>query len=300
MDWTTWTKRGQQSWPPVHPDYVLLPVAMETIARNAFGDEWTGGEFTFDPAHMIYGVPAPVHAFASEDGEPDGFQLRNHGDAVRFWAGLSGIETPTYHGWKLAYDRFAWHLEHGDDLIRRKAEACRFIQKLAMAGTLVVYARNAVTGEMDALGANLWNCDADIAEARFSRSRVNPKALIAPFVAMAPIPGYPVHRGEYLAEMTAWLFVTKENVAALVAAPDAAPAGVALPTPETKAARGWRIADAPLVQEMHQLFTSGAVSSPTAAAAQLVKEGKVKGAGDVESKIKRLQRRYRETFEVQG
>jgi len=242
MHWLTWTDAGRQSWPPIHPDYVLLPEAMEAIAANTFGSEWTGKEFVVDEV-MVHGVPSADEAFPTQDAEPDAFQLRNHGQAVRFWIGMKWAEVPNYSDWKLAQDRFTWHIDHRDVLLRRKEVACRFVQKLAMLGRLKVYWRNVATGEMELMPESHWNCDADIAEARFALARINPM----PFQCMRPTPSVYADRyvrDNYFRQMTAWLFVSKANLAELIGQPPAAEPVTANPL---EAADAVALVDEPVV-----------------------------------------------------
>jgi hypothetical protein len=69
--------------------------------------------------------------------------------------------------------------------------------------------------------------------------------------------------------------------------------GLRAPPKLEKKKVGWTIADAPLVERMRQLVLSGECSSPTAAAWTLVDEAK---GGTADSRVRRLQRRYDETY----
>lgn len=211
MEWTTWRKEGARDYPPTHPEYVLLMPAMDAIAKAVIQD-WVGNEYAFEVAHMTRGVPSPAVAYASPEASPSSQMLSRYGDAVGFWLGrsVSLLHPPSYEEWREAYERFRRCFEDCDAILARKQAACRYVQQIAMTGALAVSARNEATGEMIQLPPELWNCDADIADARFARGRIN---LSAP---MYPIPEGYVKRGEYHGRITSWLFVKKDHLAALL------------------------------------------------------------------------------------
>jgi hypothetical protein len=179
--------------------------AVEQIGRAALPREWTGKEFALCADDMAKNPTNPAIEWLQPRFYP----------AVWFWLGgrrplIDPVE-PSPEQWQQAYDRWAWFFEHANDLWRRKELICIAVRKLAEKGELTFYARDDDTGEMVLVPSARWNCDPDISLARLATGRIN---LERP---MAAVPADYAEQERYLAQHRSWLFVPKENLAAVVA-----------------------------------------------------------------------------------
>lgn len=204
MDWSVWTKGDQ--WPPKPHGFTWLMDAAERVAGAVIGEEWVGNEFAFEAQHMALNPTDPARGHLS----PQFYS------AVWFWLGVSPrgltqVTEPSTEQWQQAYARWRWCFENADEIFERKQLACVLIHQAAERGEIVFYARNEATGEMIVIPRERWNCDTNIALARISRGRIN---LAQP---MTPEPLGWEERQRWLAQMTSWLFVPEENLAAYIA-----------------------------------------------------------------------------------
>jgi hypothetical protein len=163
---------------------------------------------------------------------------------------------------------FNWALR-GTEQAQREAQ--QFFRRSLVAQELTAYVEDSKTKQFVALKAASWK----VAEASFLGAMLDDYGgtIASPSHPDATVAGVK-HRVFFSADdFNKWM--TKKF-----------PRGVGRP----RGSGSWDLADQPLLREMQELIVTGKASSPFNAANQVVQ--KAAGSGTIESKIRRLERRY--------
>jgi hypothetical protein len=167
------------------------------------------------------------------------------------------------------------------------ASIARTIAEQSELGNLATALRHRAGGQMNALEPYVWNTEN--VGPRFFRCQMS---LSQPFQDPARV----------ISRSLQWIYVTRESLDRYIggdsaAGPAANPLEMRQSKPKGRSGRrpgtgSWVVADKPLLEEMHNLITSGRAKSPHDAAGQLA--DRAQGTSTRESKQTRLAKRYRE------
>jgi hypothetical protein len=171
------------------------------------------------------------------------------------------------------------------------ASIARTIAEQSELGNLATALRHRAGGQMNALEPYVWNTEN--VGPRFFRCQMS---LSQPFQDPARV----------IFRSLQWIYVTRESLDRYIggdsaAGPAANPLEMGQSKPKGRSGRrpgtgSWVVADKPLLEEMHNLITSGRAKSPHDAAGQLA--DRAQGNSTRESKQTRLAKRYREIYLV--